>query len=162
MTARVACLLTASRLFDTLVANLVRYQPDTESPIVSAADDAPRLERDADARPVGRAACSRGWLDYLTWQPRAIRLLRDDDGRVRHCLMHQHLKLSEPPPLDPHTPYRIDPKRGREPLRVRSGRALWRDADAIALGLLPERDTNPNGVLAWGASCTSEARRSPG
>lgn len=150
VTPRIACLLTGSSVLETLVANLVRYEPGSESPMPSAADDAPCWERDEDPEPRKDGTVPTGWLDYLTWQPRAIRLMPDEDGSVRSCLMRQYLSLPKPPPRDPHTPYRIDDKEGRIPLRIRAGRALWRDAHAIVLGLLPDRDTNPDGVLAWG------------
>lgn len=150
VTPRIACLLTGAALVDTLVANLVRYQPGSESPMPSASDDAPCWERDEDPQPRKDGTVPSGWLDYLTWQPRAIRLMPDENGSVRTCCIRQNLSLPQPPPRDPHTPYRIDAKQGRLPLRIRAGRALWRDAHGIVLGLLPDRDTNPDGVLAWG------------
>jgi CRISPR system Cascade subunit CasA len=150
VTTRVACLLSGPRLLDTLVANLVRYEPGGESPMPSLPTDAPGWERDGKPTPHKGGTVPAGWLDYLTWEPRAIRLMPDDAGQVQTCVMRQHLSLPEPLPRDPHTPYRIDPKHGRVALRVRSGRALWRDAHAIVLGLLPDRDVNPEGVLAWG------------
>jgi len=116
----------------------------------SAEHDAPCWEREVEQEPTNDGTVPAGWLDYLTWQPRAVRLRCDDDGLIRMCVMRQHLSLATPPPRDPHTPYRIDSKHGRVALRVRAGRALWRDAHAIVLGLLPERDVNPEGVLAWG------------
>ena len=150
ITQRIACLLTGRRLRETLVANLVRYEPGGESPMPSSEHDAPCWERETEQEPTNNGTVPTGWLDYLTWQPRAVRLRCDDDDLIRMCVMRQHLSLATPPPRDPHTPYRIDPKHGRVSLRVRSGRALWRDAHAIVLGLLPERDVNPEGVLAWG------------
>ena len=131
----------------TLAANLVRYDGDEPMPFD---DDAPAWEQDDPAVPDRHGTTPRGYLDYLTWQSRAIRLRANEDGTVSRCEYRQNLKLPQDVTPDPFVPYRRDEKRGLLPLEARSGRALWRDAHAIIAGTL-ERSlrSTPNGVLGW-------------
>ena len=147
MGGKISVIVLGEDVRKTLAANLVRYDGDEPMPFE---DDAPAWEQDDPAVPDRHGTTPRGYLDYLTWQSRAIKLHPNDDGTVSRCEYRQNLKLPQEVPPDPFVPYRRDEKRGLLPLEARSGRALWRDAHAIIAGTL-ERSlrTTPNGVLGW-------------
>lgn len=75
-------LVRGSTLFRTLALNLHRYDPEDEAPCPAHPDDCPAWERDGPTVPADRAP--RGYLDYLTWQSRRVRLFPSvaEDGRV--------------------------------------------------------------------------------
>jgi CRISPR system Cascade subunit CasA len=147
-TAHVLGLIEGQSLFDTLMLNLVRYD-GIDAPIPVMSEDTPCWERGEDDHPDRAGTRPRGWLDYLTWQPRAIKLLREEGGHVARCVVSQHLRMATPAPMDPAASYRSDAKAGRKALRVRSDRALWRDLDAILIGLTGHSDLHPTGVVSW-------------
>ena len=120
-------LVKGADLWQTLVGNTPTLGP--------AQEDAPIWERDVDHTPIQTGTTPLGWLDRATWRSRAIQLIRDDDGLVRHCRVHQHLKLRDDPPNDPFIPVRQ--KTGEEPkiVRLPADRRLWRAADVILRGL---------------------------
>jgi CRISPR system Cascade subunit CasA len=83
-------LLEGENLFQTLMLNLVRYSPDAGQPFeCSAKGDRPAWDRP----PIGLPSVRRpdGYLDWLTWQARRIRLQpeRTEAGtlQVRHVVM---------------------------------------------------------------------------
>lgn len=103
--------------------------------IVDGGGRRPAWECDEDHVPASAGTTPRGWLDRATWRSRAVLLLRDEDGLVRGCRMHQHLKMIDGPPFDPFVPIRR--KAGEEDKLERPprGRRLWRAADAVLRGL---------------------------
>ena len=147
MGGKISVIVLGENVRETLAANLVRYEGDEPMPY---SDDAPAWEQDDPALPDRDGTTPRGYLDYLTWQSRAIKLHLNDDGTVSSCEYRQNLKLPKDVAPDPFVPYRRDEKRGLLPLEARSGRALWRDAHAIIAGTLQRSlRATPNGVLGW-------------
>jgi CRISPR system Cascade subunit CasA len=147
MAGKLSVIVLGENLRTTLAANLVRYGDDLPMPMD---DDAPVWEQKALAQPDRNGTFPRGYLDYLTWQSRAIKLRPNADGTVSTCEYRQNLKLTSDVPPDPLVPYRRDLKRGFLAVEVRRGRALWRDAHAIIAGTLEgSLRAVPNGVLAW-------------
>lgn len=72
-----------------------------------------------------------GFLNYLVWPSRRIRLIQDDDGLFRRCRYQQGLRLASDV-MDPFTGYRRDDKTGRHfERRINPARALWRDSPAL-------------------------------
>lgn len=119
-------LVRGTDLWQSLVGNSPKLGPSRY--------DAPIWER-TDHPPDKAGTTPLGWLDRATWRSRAVQLVPDDDGMVRGCRIHQHLKLRDDPPADPFVPVRQ--KEGEEPKIVRppAGRRLWRAADTILRGL---------------------------
>jgi CRISPR system Cascade subunit CasA len=147
MGGKISVMVIGENVRETLAANLVRYEGDEPMPFE---DDVPAWEQDDPAVPDRHGTTPRGYLDYLTWQSRAIKLYPNDDGTVSRCEYRQNLKLPTEVSPDPFVPYRRVEKRGLLPLEARSGRALWRDAHAIIAGTLQRSlRTAPNGVLGW-------------
>jgi CRISPR system Cascade subunit CasA len=120
-------------LFETLWLNLTVFTQ--KDPIASLADDAPLWERppaEAHKQP-GRP---RGYLDYLTWQSRTLRLHPEEiDGRVvvRRVSYAQGRRLETATGFyDPMIAFfRRDKKDAFQPVRFNEFRDLWRDSAAL-------------------------------
>jgi CRISPR system Cascade subunit CasA len=124
----VTVLARGANLFETLLLNLVRY--DEDHPLPGGEDDAPAWER--GARPSEGAPVPDGYLDYLTWQSRSVRLHPEPDGRVRFMSYAQGRKLAPGQAFhDPMTAYRRDEEEGDRAIRLSERKALWRDSAAL-------------------------------
>lgn len=79
---RAVIIVRGRTLFETLMLNLVRYDPRNGAPWeFDPHKDRPAWEREDDVQAKDRAP--DGYLDLLTWQSRRIRLWAEDvDGRV--------------------------------------------------------------------------------
>lgn len=124
-------------LFETLMFNLVRYNRAEPLPWDAQTGDRAFWEADDDPYKPDRAI-PLGYLDYLTWPNRRLRLIPEErNGQVRVT------RITTAPGLllnaalhNPMHHYRIDPgkKAGEETykvLRFSEGRALWRDSNAL-------------------------------
>ena len=132
-TKPIIVLVHGTTLWETLVGNCSDYPaPGRDVP-----GDAPIWERDSDHEPDRVGTIPYGLLDRLTWRSRAVLVLRDPDGAVRRCRLHQHLKLLDDPPSDPYVPIHQS-KEGPTIVRPPSSRRLWRAADAVLHGLSDE------------------------
>ncbi|GAB4211222.1 MAG: type I-E CRISPR-associated protein Cse1/CasA [Sandaracinaceae bacterium] len=127
-------LLKGSSLFQTLVANLLPYDPTLEQPIAGTKDDAPAWEQAPLPRELRRSDEPKrvplGWLDLLTWVSRRIELVREGDAVVSYVRAVGQ-GLAEGSPNDPMVSYRLDEKRGFVAVGVDLERAFWRDASAL-------------------------------
>lgn len=93
-----ALLATGRNLFETLMLNLVQYNAEDEEPFAFDSEkDKPAWERDEDVKAVDRLP--DGYLDWLTWQSRRIRLKpeTDDQGRliVREAVIMKGYQLPD-------------------------------------------------------------------
>lgn len=116
-------------LFETLMLNLIRY--NKEYPRISGPRDCPAWEMDDPFKPARTEPF--GYLDYLTWQNRRIRLIPELDGSgvvVRQMELNPGLPSPEDQKLDPYKLYRSSDK-GLSALRFREDRDLWRDSDVL-------------------------------
>ena len=73
----VVFLTQGESLFETLLRNLHRYDPEHGAPFEAAGPDPPAWERDSGT--TSEVRLSGGYLDLLTWQRRRIRLLPSRD-----------------------------------------------------------------------------------
>lgn len=133
--AHAALFLVGGRnLFETLMLNLVPYSPEREAPWPCHAEDRPVWEREAaETSAVGPPA---GYLDYLTWPSRRLRLVptRDVGGEfvVREVCVSAGRDLAPDDPLpDPARAWRAVPVSGRRsevwrPLALLRGDSWWR------------------------------------
>jgi CRISPR system Cascade subunit CasA len=134
-------------LFETLVLNLIAYPADR--PIASSELDQPAWEMENAFVPDREVPF--GYLDYLTWQNRRLRLLPEqvgDELKVKRILLTPGLRLA-PSVLeqDPMKHYRIDEKRGYISLRFQEERALWRDSATLLQ--LNATDRQVPAIIAW-------------
>jgi CRISPR system Cascade subunit CasA len=126
-------LVRGRTLFESLWLNLTLYDGDQE-PIACAADDAPVWEQ-APVKPHKESATPRGYLDYLTWQSRTLRVHPEKMGSrmvVRHVSYSQGRKLEiEPGFYDPMLAYFRNEETGDLPVRLSEDRDLWRASAAL-------------------------------
>lgn len=134
-------------LFETLVLNLIEY--NTERPIRHIGEDKPAWEMDNPYLPARQVPF--GYLDYLTWQDRSIRLvakLTQDGFRVSEMVLNPGLNLdSSFMNQDPMKHFRVDEKRGHISLRFQENRAVWRDS--VSLLKLDSKNYQTPAVFAW-------------
>ncbi|HLZ69004.1 MAG TPA: type I-E CRISPR-associated protein Cse1/CasA [Dehalococcoidia bacterium] len=122
-------LVRGETLFQTLALNLVVY--NAQEPFARTGADLPAWEQETFAVPDKDGTKPAGYLDLLTFQARAVRLLRDEDGQVRRCLFRMNIVLDDRQALDPFKSYRHDEKLGWRPRTLTQGRAVWRDSHAL-------------------------------
>jgi CRISPR system Cascade subunit CasA len=120
-------------LFETLWLNLTVFS--NKEPVASLADDAPVWER-SPAEPHKQPGRPRGYLDYLTWQSRTLRLHPEQENgqvMVRRVSYAQGRKLeTEAGFFDPMIAFsRPDDKDEFRPVRFNEFRDLWRDSAAL-------------------------------
>ncbi|MDD3925472.1 MAG: type I-E CRISPR-associated protein Cse1/CasA [bacterium] len=125
-------LVRGDTLFQTLMLNLVVYNPADDEPIVCFDHDVPAWELKPEKlwelrQPVG-------YLDYLTWQSRRVWLFRDEVGlRVTGVAITEGNNFAKDSDLrDPFMVHKKDIKaKKNEPAwlaqKFRPQRAMWRD-----------------------------------
>jgi CRISPR system Cascade subunit CasA len=120
-------------LFQTLWLNLTIYDGD-EKPIACDEGDGPIWER-TPIPPYEDSNTSRGYLDYLTWQSRTIRLHPETDGDrivIRRVSYSQGRVWKQVAGFyDPFTAYERVPDVGDRAVQLRENRDLWRDSAAF-------------------------------
>ncbi len=71
-------------------------------------------------------------LEALTWQPRRITLMQEEDGMVRHIAFQQGKNFrGNELWRDPHVAYRCSKKGEWSSVKPQPGRALWRDIGTL-------------------------------
>lgn len=133
LVAGAVVLARGNTLFETLWLNLTVFS-DRE-PVASLREDAPVWERDPVA-PHTLPSRPRGYLDYLTWQSRTLRLHPEEaEGKVvvSRVSYAQGRKLEVPAGFqDPLMAFsRRDTKDPFLPVRFNEARDLWRDSAAL-------------------------------
>lgn len=123
-------------LFETLSLNLVVYNENKPIPMIDDEDgsDMPFWERPVadEASDVDKdGTVPRGYLDYLTWQSRRIRLFPENDGAtVSECQIQQNFSIVKNV-LDPFKTYVPGDNDGWRPLGISTERSVWRDSHAL-------------------------------
>jgi CRISPR system Cascade subunit CasA len=120
-------------LFQTLWLNLTIYDGD-EKPVACDEDDGPIWER-TPIPPYEDSHTPRGYLDFLTWQSRTLRLHPESDGDrivVRRVSYSQGRVWEQVTGFyDPFAAYERVPDVGDRALQLRENRDLWRDSAAL-------------------------------
>lgn len=125
-------MVTGSNLFETLMLNLLVYNPAQGLPLSAKGEDLPTWEQDKPAILQDRDPF--GWLDHLTWQSR--RLLFDcektDDGLVvTGVTIAGGLDPKSGMVRDPHMAWRQNRQKTVMPVPMRVNRVYWRDSFAL-------------------------------
>jgi CRISPR system Cascade subunit CasA len=120
-------------LFETLWLNSTVYDGE-EKPIPCSEEDGPIWER-TPSPPYGDSATPRGYLDYLTWQSRTLRLDPEtEEGRtvIRRAYYSQG-RVWKPAGAfyDPFVAYERVAGVGDRAIQLRDNRDLWRDSAAL-------------------------------
>lgn len=128
-----------NNLFETLALNLIVYDGKNK-PMPSQDDDGvsidkPFWEREHLAEATEKEATGTlllGYLDYLTWQSRRIKLFPEKDFQnVKFCQIQQNFKLSAENIFDPFKTYKSKDNEGWKPKVLIPDKSLWRDSHTI-------------------------------
>lgn len=123
-------LTLGNSLWETLALNMVAY--NKERPIPHSGEDLPIWEKEHLPDPDENGNPIMGYVDYLTWQSRAIHLLPEGNPPViRCCQLQQNWMLSKLTPLDPFKAYIADKEEGWRPRGMIPDRAVWRDCHIL-------------------------------
>jgi CRISPR system Cascade subunit CasA len=122
-----AILMQGDNLFETLSLNLLNLLR-TDFP--QSGNDLPAWETDEVWQPQ-HDQTPDGMLEYLTWQSRAIRLLRDEGGDLRECYFAQGRAIHNDFKIEPMYAYKRDQKLGLLIWLFNEDRVLWRDSHAL-------------------------------
>jgi CRISPR system Cascade subunit CasA len=127
-------LVRGDTLFETLWLNLTVYDKD-ERPVVSDESDSPVWERE-QVDPHRQPATPFGYLDFLTWQSRTLRVVPEQErGRV----VVRRVSYAQGRKCDPGVGFfnpmvaygRNDAKDPFQPVRFNEFRDLWRDSASL-------------------------------
>jgi CRISPR system Cascade subunit CasA len=133
LVAGAVVLVRGDTLFETLWLNLSLYDGE-HKPVSCDEDDAPVWEQ-PPGEPHKQPSCPHGYLDYLTWQSRTLRLHPEEvDGQVvvRRVSYAQGRKLETGPGFyDPMVAYSRSKQEGDRPIRLSEDRDLWRDSSTL-------------------------------
>lgn len=148
LTGSAVCLVTGDNLFETLMLNMVRYNPAGNQPFANQRNDTPAWEREEP--PDDSVRLPNGYLDWLTWQSRAIRLQPVEEHgsiAVRHAVKARGNQLPTGVTTQEFETMvafkeRKNAKPNEEPyiaVAFRRNRALWRDSTALFQSVEAER-----------------------
>jgi CRISPR system Cascade subunit CasA len=150
-------LLRGRTLFETLMLNLIPYDPTGDEPFAVHGTDAPAWERPPVDRPLVR--WPSGYLDLLTWQSRRLRLIPEPTAEggvgVRRVVIMKGAEFPEGFSLHGHETMlafrkQLQAQSGESPwlpLGFATDRALWRDSLALVQSL-DNRRARPR-TLDW-------------
>lgn len=142
-------LLEGDTLFQTLAMNLMAYPDKDFNNLPSSPDDKPAWEQDDPYSPARQVP--NGYLDYLTWHNRRVRLIVEGDTSapfVKEITMTNGLKIDSTL-LDPMKLYRPSQDEGRYiSTRYLEDRLLWRDSASL-FSLKNDRGIRPPKNFHW-------------
>ncbi len=144
-------LVRGNNLCETLLLNLVEYDPDRDKPSAVTGDDLPCWERQYQ-KPKERIPA--GYIDYLTYQWRRVKLFAQDENVVRVAL-HPGDRV----PKDVSTSQwecgiaYTKTKNGLMTVRLNQSRSLWRDSAVFLQSA--ETSSRPR-ILDWVAILKAE------
>ncbi len=126
-------IVRGNTLFQTLVANLLKYNSDEPVPTGGAPDlcswEQPPPPNEL-LQPDEPRRLPLGYLDMLTWLSRRVELVHQN-GVVTGFINAVGQGLSDESPRDPMVAYRRHDKFGWSPIGIDVNRAFWRSADAL-------------------------------
>ncbi len=153
-------LMKGDTLFQTLMLNLLRYDPANDEPFPVQGDDRPAWERDEPTKARDRPPA--GYLDLLTWQSRRVRLLPEpaSDGSgwiVRQAIVMKGYQFPEGWPVHSSEPMvafrqRREAKANEpawQPVGFQRDRALWRDSLALIQAFSSGEHVRTPKTISW-------------
>ncbi|MFQ3583480.1 MAG: type I-E CRISPR-associated protein Cse1/CasA [Cyanobacteriota bacterium] len=141
-------LVRGSTLKQTLLLNLMRYDPASEVPSVVSGEDLPAWETSYGGKP--KKTIPEGYISYLTFPWRRLRLFPEGD-QVSQLAITMGNSLPDkvsPQQWECGVAYRDD-----KPVRLSLSKQLWRDADSFLL--TAEKQHRPR-IVDWLADLKSE------
>ncbi len=134
-------LIRGSTLKQTLMFNLMRYDPASDIPSVITGDDLPAWETSYAGKP--KKTVPQGYISYLTFPWRRLRLFVED-SEVSQLAITMGNSLPDkvsPQQWECGVAYRND-----KPVRLSLSKQLWRDADTFLL--TSEKQHRPR-IVDW-------------
>lgn len=134
-------LVRGSTLKQTLLFNLMRYDPDSEMPSVVTGEDLPAWETGYGGKP--KKTVPEGYISYLSFPWRRLRLF-PENGEVSQLAITMGNSLPDkvsPQQWECGVAYRED-----KPVRLSLSKQLWRNADAFVL--TAEKQHRPR-IVDW-------------
>jgi CRISPR system Cascade subunit CasA len=127
----ILALLMGDNLFETLWLNCLEYTKHT--PVPGTSEDRPVWEATAPRTPRKSGTALLGYLDYLTFPSRRIRLIPDEGDELAFSSMVflQGLSLADTSLREPMTLYREQKDGSWRTVQLEAGRACWRDIHAL-------------------------------
>lgn len=127
--------IKGANLLETILLNSVEYDPKypmkplgSERP--SEGDDKPSWEVDEPEKP-GGSRSPYGYIDYLTWQSRAVRLINEPNG-IRRMYFAQGTQLVTVDGFyDPMVPYRVDKDGAWKAVGIDADKEPWRGLSSL-------------------------------
>ena len=141
-------LVRGSTLKQTLMFNLMRYDPASEIPSVVTGDDLPTWETSYAGKP--KKTVPQGYISYLTFPWRRLRLFAEG-GEMNQLAITMGNSLPDkvsPQQWECGVAYRED-----KPVRLSLSKQLWRDADTFVL--TAEKQYRPR-IIDWLAELKRE------
>lgn len=141
-------LVRGSTLKQTLLFNLMRYDPASEMPSVITGEDLPAWETGYGGKP--KKTVPEGYISYLSFPWRRLRLFPEGD-QVSQLAITMGNSLPDkvsPQQWECGVAYRED-----KPVRLSLSKQLWRNADAFLL--TAEKQHRPR-IVDWLADLKSE------
>lgn len=117
-------LVQGNTLFETLCLNLAAPPPK-----FARAEDAPAWR---SSRLPGGERQNSGYVESLTWRPRRVQLVPEEDGTAIRTIRFEAGDSTRFEWRDPSAAYRLTEK-GPMIVRLREGRELWRDSGPLLL-----------------------------
>lgn len=141
-------LIRGSTLKQTLMFNLIRYDPKSSFPSEVTGDDLPAWETSYAGRP--QKTTPKGYISYLTFPWRRLRLFPGDGevSQIAITMGNSLLDKVSPRQWECGVAYRED-----KPVRLNLGKQLWRDSDSFIL--TAEKQHRPR-IVDWLAELKSE------
>lgn len=121
LTGKVSVFLQGKSLFQSLTMNLLIFSGDV--PMPRTKNDLPIWENKNLSQTTSAIRSPEGYFDYLTWQPRHIRLIPDERGYVTNVYFTQK-DILKSDTLDPLAWY----KPNKKPYAFNPDRVFWRDS----------------------------------
>jgi CRISPR system Cascade subunit CasA len=144
----ITILLTGRSLFETLMLNLIPYGKHFSKTFSSDyEEDSPAWER--EFRPSKDQHDLRGYVDYLTWQNRTIKLFPEADGTVQYLFLASgRMMTKEIVYYDPMTSYSATDKKSQLlPGQLNEEKDLWRDSASL---LQHDQEQKARQVVSFG------------
>ncbi len=135
-------LIQGSTLKQTLLFNLIRYDPSVDFPSVVNGEDLPSWETSYAGKP--SKAVPNGYIHYLTFPWRRLRLFVDESNTISQIAITMGNSLPDqvsPQQWECGIAYRED-----KPVRLSLEKQLWRDADCF---LLSAEKTHRPRIIDW-------------
>jgi CRISPR system Cascade subunit CasA len=145
-------LISGQNLQETLLLNLMEYDPERECPCPVIGEDLPTWEY-LLAKPKERIPA--GYINYLTFQWRRVKIFLEA-GRIQQIAVHpgdRFPKTVSAPQYECGIAYR-DTKKGLSPIKLNLQKALWRDSAAFLQSA--ESASNCPRIVGWRSELKAE------